>query len=84
MPRGLPINKSQAWTLSNVGHYTEDETVVLDADSYDEELESFDLKAKIKDEAPEAVWRGVQVHPNGWAYFTMWEDGTMEPKEWDE
>jgi hypothetical protein len=84
MPRALPINKAQAWTISNVGHYCEDEGVVLDCDSYDDEFESFDLKCKIKDQAPEQVWRGVQVHPNGWAYFTIWEDGTLEPKEWEE
>jgi hypothetical protein len=72
------INKAQAWTLANMGYYAEDEEIVIDAESYDPKAESFVFALQIKDEAPEAVWRGIVVNPNGWSFFTMTASGKVE------
>jgi hypothetical protein len=63
--------------------YTEDCELVINAESYDPEEQSFNFALRLKDEAPDSVWQfaeqmGVQ---DGWLFLTMDSEGKYERME---
>lgn len=86
MATNFRLNKAQAWHLSNIGHYAEDEEIVINADSYDSEEETFEFAIMPKEQVPDSVWTDIDpyIRDTGWAFFIMDDTGDiagLDPEE---
>lgn len=81
MATNFHLNRKQTWKIVGMQNYCEDEEVVINADSYDEEDQSFTFAAKVKDEAPDSVWEGLIVGESGWCIFEMDGEGNVTQED---
>jgi hypothetical protein len=79
--KNFRINRKQAWELVNIAPYCVDEEIIINGDSYDEEFESFKFAVQVKDSAPDSVWEGLLVNPDGYSFYGMYSDGRVKALE---
>lgn len=83
MALNFRLNKKQAWKLSNLASYADDLEIIINADSYNPDEETFNFAYSLKDEAPDAVWRAAESigMRDGYLFLTMQADGSFGAME---
>lgn len=82
--RNFRLNKVQAFKLASVGYYSFTSEVVIDADSYDPDYESFIFAIKVDPErVPDKTWAVLKADRKGWSFFKMHYDGNFFPYDKD-
>lgn len=82
--KNFRINRAQAWKLVGIADYCKGGyagEIIINGESYDEETESFRFAIQVKDEAPDSIWDGLLVNPDGWSFFGMYYDGKVKQLE---
>lgn len=84
MAKNFHLNYKQMWKTVHMCKYMENEEIVVNSESYEPEDGSFTFAGKVKDEAPDAVWEGLEVEANGWSIFEMDGEGEVSQNGFEE